>query len=155
MIIGILYWFFVTEFGASLRATGANDNMARAQGINTDVTKVLGIMISIGIVGFSGALFAQYQGFSDVNMGRGAIVIGLAAVIIAEVVFCKVFRNFSAKLLGCVFGAVIYYIVIQIVLKMGLSTDDLKLLSALVVAVFLALPYWKSKYFRKVGKKGE
>lgn len=155
IIIAILYWFFGTEIGASLRATGANDNMARAQGINTDVTKVLGLMISNGIVAFSGALFAQYQGFSDVNMGRGAIVIGLAAVIIAEVVFGKVFRNFSAKLLGCVFGAVIYYIVIQIVLKMGLSTDDLKLLSALVVAVFLALPYWKSKYFSKVGKKGE
>ena len=155
IIIAILYWFFGTEIGASLRATGANDNMARAQGINTDVTKVLGLMISNGIVAFSGALFAQYQGFSDVNMGRGAIVIGLAAVIIAEVVFGKVFRNFSAKLLGCVLGAVIYYIVIQIVLKMGLSTDDLKLLSALVVAVFLALPYWKSKYFSKVGKKGE
>ena len=155
IIIAILYWFFGTEIGASLRATGANDNMARAQGINTDVTKVLGLMISNGIVAFSGALFAQYQGFSDVNMGRGAIVIGLAAVIIAEVVFGKVFRNFSAKLLGCVFGAVIYYIVIQIVLKMGLSTDDLKLLSALVVAVFLALPYWKSKYFSKVGNKGE
>ena len=155
IIIAVLYWFFGTEIGASLRATGANDNMARAQGINTDVTKVLGLMISNGIVAFSGALFAQYQGFSDVNMGRGAIVIVLAAVIIAEVVFGKVFRNFSAKLLGCVLGAVIYYIVIQIVLKMGLSTDDLKLLSALVVAVFLALPYWKSKYFSKVGKKGE
>lgn len=155
IIIAVLYWFFGTEIGASLRATGANDNMARAQGINTDVTKVLGLMISNGIVAFSGALFAQYQGFSDVNMGRGAIVIGLAAVIIAEVVFGKVFRNFSAKLLGCVLGAVIYYIVIQIVLKMGLSTDDLKLLSALVVAIFLALPYWKSKYFSKVGKKGE
>ena len=155
IIIAVLYWFFGTEIGASLRATGANDNMARAHGINTDVTKVLGLMISNGIVAFSGALFAQYQGFSDVNMGRGAIVIGLAAVIIAEVVFGKVFRNFSAKLLGCVLGAVIYYIVIQIVLKMGLSTDDLKLLSALVVAVFLALPYWKSKYFGKVGKKGE
>ena len=155
IIIAVLYWFFGTEIGASLRATGANDNMARAQGINTDVTKVLGLMISNGIVAFSGALFAQYQGFSDVNMGRGAIVIGLAAVIIAEVVFGKVFRNFSAKLLGCVLGAVIYYIVIQIVLKMGLSTDDLKLLSALVVAVFLALPYCKSKYFSKVGKKGE
>ena len=155
IIIAVLYWFFGTEIGASLRSTGANDNMARAQGINTDVTKVLGLMISNGIVAFSGALFAQYQGFSDVNMGRGAIVIGLAAVIIAEVVFGKVFRNFSAKLLGCVLGAVIYYIVIQIVLKMGLSTDDLKLLSALVVAVFLALPYWKSKYFSKVGKKGE
>ena len=155
IIIAVLYWFFGTEIGASLRATGANDNMARAQGINTDVTKVLGLMISNGIVAFSGALFAQYQGFSDVNMGRGAIVIGLAAVIIAEVVFGKVFRNFSAKLLGCVLGAVIYYIVIQIVLKMGLSTDDLKLLSALVVAIFLALPYWKSKYFSKVGKTGE
>ena len=155
LLVAILYWFFGTELGCALRATGCNGNMARAQGINTDVTKVLGLMISNGIVAFSGALFAQYQGFSDVNMGRGAIVIGLAAVIIAEVVFGKVFRNFSAKLLGCVLGAVIYYIVIQIVLKMGLSTDDLKLLSALVVAVFLALPYWKSKYFSKVGNKGE
>ncbi|MBQ0028474.1 MAG: ABC transporter permease [Lachnospiraceae bacterium] len=154
VIVFVLYWFFGTEIGASLRATGANGNMARAQGINTDFTKVLGLMISNALVALSGALLSQYQGFADVNMGRGAIVIGLAAVIIAEVVFGKIFRNFSLKLLGCVLGAIIYYVVIQIVLRLGLSTDDLKLLSALVVALFLALPYWKNKLLAKGAKKG-
>lgn len=154
VIIAILYWFFGTELGASLRATGANGNMARAQGINTNTTKVLGLMLSNGLVALSGALLAEYQGFSDVNMGRGAIVIGLAAVIIGEVVFGKIFRNFSLKLLSCAFGAVIYYIVIQFVLRLGLSTDDLKLLSALVVAMFLAVPYWKNKYVGGKRKKG-
>lgn len=154
VIIAILYWFFGTELGASLRATGANSNMARAQGINTNTTKVLGLMLSNGLVALSGALLAEYQGFSDVNMGRGAIVIGLAAVIIGEVVFGKIFRNFSLKLLSCAFGAVIYYIVIQFVLRLGLSTDDLKLLSALVVAMFLAVPYWKNKYVGGRRKKG-
>jgi len=154
VIVAVLYWFFGTEIGASLRATGANGNMARAQGINTDSAKVLGLMLSNGLVALSGALLAQYQGFADVNMGRGAIVIGLAAVIIAEVVFGKIFRSFWSKLIGCAFGAIIYYVVIQIVLRMGLSTDDLKLLSALVVALFLALPYWKSRLFVKSAKKG-
>lgn len=154
IIIAILYWFFGTEVGASLRATGANQNMARAQGINTDFTKVMGLMLSNGLVALSGALLAQYQGFADVNMGRGAIVIGLAAVIIAEVVFSKVFRNFALKMIGCVMGAIIYYVVIQIVLRMGLSTDDLKLLSALVVAFFLAIPYWKDKISSRSVKKG-
>lgn len=154
VIIAILYWFFGTELGASLRATGANGNMARAQGINTNTTKVLGLMLSNGLVALSGALLAEYQGFSDVNMGRGAIVIGLAAVIIGEVVFGKIFRNFSLKLLSCAIGAVIYYIVIQFVLRLGLSTDDLKLLSALVVAMFLAVPYWKNKYIGGKRKKG-
>ncbi len=146
-VIALLYWFFGTELGCSLRATGANANMARAQGINTNWCKVLGLMVSNGLVALAGALLAQYQGFSDVNMGRGAIVIGLAAVIIGEVLFSKVFRNFALKLLSCAIGAVIYYMVIQIVLRMGLSTDDLKLLTALVVAVFLTIPYWKGKYF--------
>ncbi len=155
VIIAVLYWFFGTELGASLRATGANGNMARAQGINTNTAKVLGLMISNGLVTLSGALLAEYQGFADVNMGRGAIVIGLAAVIIGEVVFGKIFHNFSLKLLACTIGAVIYYIVIQFVLRLGLSTDDLKLLSALVVALFLAVPYWKNKYgtTRKKGGK--
>ena len=153
IIIFVLYWFFGTELGSSLRATGANGNMARAQGINTNFTKVLGLMISNGLVALSGALLSQYQGFSDINMGRGAIVIGLAAVIIGEVIFDKIFRNFGLKLLSCVIGAIIYYVVIQIVLKMGLSTDDLKLLTAVVVALFLAVPYWKGKYFNKA-KKG-
>lgn len=153
IIIGILYWFFGTQLGASLRATGANANMSRAQGINTNFTKVLGLMISNAFVTLSGALLAQYQGFSDINMGRGAIVIGLAAVIIGEVVFGKIFKNFSLRLLACVLGAIIYYIVIQIVLRMGLSTDDLKLLSATVVALFLAIPYWKNNLL-KGNKKG-
>ena len=148
-VIALLYWFFGTELGASLRATGSNGNMSRAQGINTNFTKVLGLMVSNGLVTFAGALLAQYQGFSDVNMGRGAIVIGLAAVIIGEVIFSKVFRNFALKLLSCVFGAVIYYVVIQFVLRLGLSTDDLKLLTAVVVAIFLAVPYWKGRYFAK------
>lgn len=154
VIIAVLYWFFGTELGASLRATGANGNMARAQGINTDTNKVLGLMLSNGLVALSGALLSQYQGFSDINMGRGAIVIGLAAVIIGEVIFDKIFRNFALKLLACVIGAIIYYVVIQFVLRLGLSTDDLKLLTAVVVALFLAIPYWKGKYFNKPGKKG-
>ena len=155
VLIGVLYWFFGTELGCSLRATGANQHMARAQGINTNVTIVLGLMVSNGLVALAGALLSQYQGFSDINMGRGAIVIGLAAVIIGEVIFGKIFRNFALKLTAAVIGAIIYYIVMNFVLRMGLSTDDLKLLTALVVAVFLTIPYWKSKYFTKVPvKKG-
>ena len=146
LTIAILYWFFGTELGSSIRATGANVQMARAQGINTDKTKVIGLVISNSIVAFSGALLSQYQGFSDINMGRGSIVIGLAAVIIGEVIFSKVFKNFALKLSACVIGAIVYYAVIQFVLKLGLSTDDLKLLTAVVVAIFLAIPYWKSKY---------
>ena len=146
LTIAILYWFFGTELGSSIRATGANVQIARAQGINTDKTKVIGLVISNSIVAFSGALLSQYQGFSDINMGRGSIVIGLAAVIIGEVIFSKVFKNFALKLSACVIGAFVYYAVIQFVLKLGLSTDDLKLLTAVVVAIFLAIPYWKSKY---------
>ena len=155
VVIGVLYWFFGTELGCSLRATGANQHMARAQGINTNVTIVLGLMVSNGLVALAGGLLSQYQGFSDINMGRGAIVIGLAAVIIGEVIFGKIFRNFALKLTAAVIGAIIYYIVMNFVLRMGLSTDDLKLLTALVVAVFLTIPYWKGKYFTKVPvKKG-
>ena len=148
-LIAVLYWFFGTERGCSLRATGANANMARAQGINTNFDKVIGLMLSNGIVALAGGLLKQYQGFSDVGMGRGAIVIGLAAVIIGEVVFSKVFHNFGLKLLAVSLGAIIYYIVIQVVLWLGLNTNDLKLLTALVVAIFLATPYWKAKYFTK------
>ena len=140
---------FGTELGASLRATGSNPNMSRAQGINTNFTKVLGLMLSNGLVALSSALLAQYQGFADVNMGRGAIVIGLAAVIIGEVIFGKIFTNFGLTLLAVSIGAIIYYIVLQIVLQLGLNTNDLKLITALIVAVFLAIPYWKSKMFRR------
>ena len=149
VFIAILYWFFGTEFGCSLRATGANQNMARAQGINTNANKVFGLMLANGIVALSGALLTQYQGFADVGMGRGAIVIGLAAVIIGEVVFGKVFLNFGMKLLAVSLGAIMYYLVIQVVLWLGLNTNDLKLLTALVVALFLATPYWRAKYFTK------
>ena len=156
LIIGVLYWFFGTELGCSLRATGSNPNMARAQGINTDRCKILALMIANGLVALSGALLAQYNSACEINMGRGAIVIGLAAVIIGEVAFSKVFRNFGLKLLAVSFGAIIYYIVIQAVLAMGLNPNYLKLLSAVVVAVFLSIPHWKNRYFHaKVpAKKG-
>ncbi len=155
VLIGILYWFFGTELGCSLRATGCNDKMARAQGINTDLGRVLGLMLSNGLVAFAGALLTQYQGFADINMGRGAIVIGLAAVIIGEAVFGKVFKNFGFKLLAVSFGSIIYYLVLQVVIWRGIDTDLLKLLSALVVAVFLAIPVWQERYFSSSAKKGQ
>ena len=149
ILIAILYWFFGTEMGCGVRATGANINMSRAQGINTNFNKILGLMLSNGMVAFSGAFLSQYQGYADVNMGRGAIVIGLAAVIIGEAVFGKIFKNFALKLLGVVLGSVIYYIVIQTVITLGFDANLLKLLSALIVAVFLAIPFWKGKLLRR------
>ena len=140
ILILILYWFFGTELGCSLRATGCNDRMAKAQGINTDFCRVLGLMLSNGLVALSGALLSQYQGFADINMGRGAIVIGLAAVIIGEAVFGRIFHNFGFRLLGVTLGSIIYYLVVQVVIWMGIDTDMLKFLSAAVVAVFLAIP---------------
>ncbi len=153
-VIGILYWFFGTEQGSALRATGSNPNMARAQGIDTNWSKVLGLVVSNALVALSGALLAQYQGSATIDMGRGAIVIGLAAVIIGEVLLGKVFRNFALKLLSAVTGAAIYYAVITLVLRLGLESTDLKLLTALVVALFLSIPYWKGKYFTKAAAKG-
>ena len=153
VLIIILYWFFGTELGCSIRATGCNDKMARAQGINTDFNRVLGLMISNGLVALSGALLSQYQGFADINMGRGAIVIGLAAVIIGEAIFGKIFRNFGLRLLSVAFGSIIYYLVLQVVIWLGIDTDLLKLLSAAVVAIFLAIPTWKARYF-SMGSKG-
>lgn len=156
VLIAILYWFFGTEMGCGIRATGANPNMSRAQGINTSFNTVLGLMLSNGLVAFSGALLTQYQGFADVNMGRGAIVIGLAAVIIGEAIFSRLFKNFALKLLAVVFGSIIYYIVVQTVITLGLDANLLKLLSALIVAIFLAIPYWKGQLLRKnaIKKKG-
>ena len=149
-IIGLLYWFFGTELGASIRATGANPNMARAQGINTDRNKVIGLMLSNGLVALSGALLAQYQSFADINMGRGAIVIGLAAIIIGEVAFSKIFKNFALKLLAVAIGSVIYYVVIQAVISLlDIDSNYLKLISALIVAVFLAVPNLKGSLFKK------
>ena len=155
VIIAVLYWFFGTELGCSLRATGANANMARAQGINTNLNKVLGLMISNGLVALSGALLSQYQSFADINMGRGAIVIGLAAVIIGEVIFGKIFRNFALKLLAVAIGSIIYYVVIQAVVSLsGINSNYLKLLSAMIVALFLAVPYWKARYLDRPASKG-
>lgn len=149
VLVGILYWFFGTELGCSVRSTGSNADMARAQGINTNFCKILGLMLSNGIVALASGLYAQYQGFADVNAGRGAIVIGLAAVIIGQVVFGRISGNFALRLLSVALGAIIYYMVLQIVLWLGLNSNDLKLLSAIVVAIFLAIPVlwekWKIK----------
>ena len=155
VLIAVLYWFFGTEMGCGIRATGDNLNMARAQGINTNYYKVFGLVISNGIVALAGSLLVQYQGFCDVQMGRGAIVIGLAAVIIGEALFGKILpNNFALKLMAVGLGGVVYYVVYQTVILMGLDPDLLKMLSAVVVAVFLAVPYWKKTYFSKPSHKG-
>lgn len=159
-ICALLYWYFGTEQGFTIRSTGCNPNMSRAQGINTNVAKVIALVLSNGLVGLAGGLLAQYQGNSDVNMGRGAIVIGLAAVIIGEVLgeaFLGKHLNFIARLLFVILGAILYYFVITLVLWIGLPTEDMKLFSALVVAIFLALPHLKSKYqnsFHHASRKG-
>lgn len=145
LIVLLLYWFFGTQFGSAIRATGCNEAMARANGINTNRNKVFGLVLSNGIVALAGALEAQYSGSADINRGRGAIVIGLAAVIIGEVIFGKVFKNFALRLIGVALGGVIYYIVQTVVIQVGLNPNDLKLFSALFVAIFLGLPYWKSQ----------
>ncbi len=144
VIIAALYWFFGTELGCAIRATGANANMARAQGINDNKMKLLGLVIGNGLVAISGALYTQYLGSVTVNMGRGAIVIGLAAVIIGDVLFGRLFQNFALKLFSVVLGAIIYYVVTAFVIQLGLNTDDLKLFSAAFVAVALFVPYWRS-----------
>ena len=156
VLIAALYWFFGTERGSSLRATGANENMARAQGINTDVNKVLGLSLANGLVALSGALLSQYQSYAEINMGRGAIVIGLAAIIIGDVVFGKIFRNFGLKLLAVSFGAIIYYIVIQAVISFSdIDSNYLKLISALIVAIFLTVPNWKGKFTHFIHKSAK
>ena len=154
-IIAVLYWFFGTELGCAIRATGANGNMSRAQGINTDTMKLAGLVLSNGLVGLSGALYTQYLGSVTVNMGRGAIVIGLAAVIIGEVLFSKIFRNFALRMAGVVIGAIAYYVVIALVIQMGLNTDDLKLFSAAFVALALYIPHWRANHAGKSLQKGE
>lgn len=153
VLVAILYWYFGTEQGHAIRATGCNRQMARAQGINTDFHTVLALMISNGLVGLSGGLYAQYQGAADVNMGRGAIVIGLAAVIIGDVLFGKMCAGkkiaFAYTLLSVIAGAILYYLVLSIVLWLKFPSDDLKLFSAIVVAIFLSIPYLKAKHSRK------
>jgi len=144
VIVAILYWYLGTEHGSALRATGNNANMSRAQGVNTDRMKVIGLSLSNGMVALSGAMISQYQGFADVNMGRGAIVIGLAAVIIGEVI-CEAIlgkrMNFAWKLVFVVVGSIIYYLVYVFVLWLKFPANDMKLLTAIVVAAFLAVPY--------------
>jgi len=155
ILVAVLYWYFGTEQGHAIRATGCNGNMARAQGINTNFIKVLALMISNGLVGLSGGMYAQFQGASDVNMGRGAIVIGLAAVIIGEVLFGKFAAKrklaFAFTLISVILGAVIYYMVYQFVLWLKMPSEDMKLFSAIVVAIFLAIPYLKEKRNLKKG----
>ena len=152
-IIGLLYWFFGTELGCSIRATGCNLNMSRAQGINTELNKVLGLVLSNALIALSGALLAQYQGFADINMGRGAIVVGLAAIVIGEVLFSKIARNFAVRLCGALLGGVVYYMVYQVIVFLGLDTDLLKMLSAVVVALFLGIPNLRNKYFSRLNTK--
>lgn len=152
-IIGFLYWFFGTELGCSIRATGCNLNMSRAQGINTELNKVLGLVLSNALIALSGALLAQYQGFADINMGRGAIVVGLAAIVIGEVLFSKIARNFAVRLCGALLGGVVYYMVYQVIVFLGLDTDLLKMLSAVVVALFLGIPNLRNKYFSRLNTK--
>lgn len=157
LLIALMYWFFGTEIGQAIRATGCNESMARAQGINTNFIKVLALMISNGLVGMSGALYAQCQGAADVNMGRGAIVIGLAAVIIGEVLFGKLCEKrklmFAWTLLSVAFGAVLYYIVYAVVIWLRMPSENMKLFSAAIVALFLSIPYLKGKYGKKGVKK--
>ena len=151
LLVTLLYLFFGTELGAGIRATGINPAMSRAQGINTNVTKLIGLALSNGIVAFSGALLCQYQGYADINMGKGAVVIGLAAVVIGEAVISKLPPNFAIRLSGVMVGAVIYYIVYQIIIFIGLDTDLLKMFSAIVVAVFLGAPYIKKQIAARRG----
>lgn len=152
IIIGLLYLFFGTELGASIRATGNNQKMAKAMGINTKMNIVLGLAISNGIVALAGALLAQYQGFADINMGRGAIVIGLCAVVIGSALFSKIAKNFAVRLATVAFGGVLYYVVFQTIVFLGVDTDLLKMLAAIIVAVFLGFPYLKRTYWARIKK---
>lgn len=160
-LVSVFYWYFGTEQGSALRATGSNPAMSRAQGINVDTMKVLGLSISNGVVALSGGLMAQYQGFADINMGRGAIVIGLAAVIIGEVVGRALLgkrMNFYGTLSFTVIGGILYYAVVVIVLWLKLNSNDLKLFTAIIVAVFLSVPYLREQSktsFKRLRKKGD
>lgn len=161
VLIALLYWYFGTEQGSAIRATGANPSMSRAQGININAMKVLGLSLSNGMVALSGGLMAQYQGFADINMGRGAIVIGLAAVIIGEVLCDAFFRkgcNFSVRLSFVILGGIVYYLVMVLILWLKLDPNDLKLFTAVIVAAFLAVPYLKGQAkssFHRLKKGGK
>ncbi len=152
LIIAVLYWFFGTSLGCGLRASGANPNMSRAQGINVNRYKIIGLMLSNGLVALAGGLLGQYQGFADVKTGIGSIVIGLAAVIIGETIFGRIFRNFALRLLSVVLGAILYYVVLQTISWFGIDSDFQKLLTAVIVALFLAISYWKGHFVRPAKK---
>ena len=158
VVIAAMYWYFGTEQGSTIRSTGSNPAMSKAQGININFTKVIALALSNGLVALSGSLFAQYQGFADINMGRGAIVIGLAAVIIGEVLGEAIFRkhmNFIIRMVFVIVGGILYYIAMGIVLWLKMPTDDTKLFTAIIVAIFLAVPYLQKKRktsFKKVAK---
>ena len=152
IIIAIMYWFFGTEMGCAIRATGNNERMIRALGVDTNVMKIIGLMISNALVALSGALVTQSQGYADVGMGTGTIVIGLASVIIGEVIFGNRF-SFWYKLASVVMGSIIYRIIIAIVLQLGLKASDLKLITAIIVAIALSVPVLNKKVARVVGGK--
>ena len=157
-LVSVLYWYFGTEHGSAMRATGNNPDMSKALGININSMKVIGLAISNALVAFSGGLMAQYQGFADINMGRGAIVIGLAAVIVGEVfgeMLLKKRMNFYVRLLSVVSGGIIYYLVVCVALWLKINSNMLKLMTAIIVIVFLAVPYLQSvsrASFKKAGK---
>ena len=153
IIIGLLYVFFGTELGASIRATGNNQKMSKAQGINTKLNIVIGLALSNGIVALAGALLAQYQGFADINMGRGAIVIGLCAVVVGSLLMSKIAKNFAVRLLAVVVGGIVYYIIFQTVVFIGLDPNMLKMLAAIIVVLFLGIPYIKRTYWGRIKKR--
>ena len=156
VIVVVLYFFFGTELGSGIRATGNNEKMSRAQGINVNLNKVIGLMISNALVALSGALLAQYQGSADIKMGTGAIVVGLASIVIGTTIASKISANFALQLVGTVCGAIIYYSIYQFVINLGVDANLLKMLSAIIVVIFLAVPYCKSTYFHSKKKaKGE
>ena len=150
LVIVLMYWFFGTEFGCTIRATGTNANMCRAQGIDTDFTKIVGLALSNGLIALAGSLLCQYQSYSDVNMGVGSIVNGLASIIIGETLFAKA-KNFAVRLIGIVAGAVIYRIVVAIVIYSGMPSTDLKLMTAVIVAIALSLPMVRRFFAKKNG----
>ena len=148
-MIVALWLFFYTEVGLTIKSTGDNPDMSRAQGVNVDFNKVVGLAIANGIVALAGALLAQYKGSANINDGRGAIVIALAAIFIGLSVSLKIKPNFVCSLIGVIGGGIVYYIVYNFVILLGLKTDYLKMLSAIIVAIFLAVPYLKTRYFTK------
>lgn len=160
MIVAVLYWFFGTEIGSSIRATGNNEKMVSALGVNIKTTKIIGLMISNGLIALSGALVTQSQGYADVKMGTGAIVIGLASIVIGEVLFGRK-QSFAIRLTSIIVGSAIYRVIIAIVLELGLNTDDLKLLTAVLVGIALAIPVMLNKqkqvrmYKKLTGKESE